>query len=274
MVIEDSYGVLGLLHRRPGQHELDAADSRARASASAARTPSATSISLEPRVREIAEAHHRLAVEQRHLASARPPRRAPRPAPRAAPSGRRRARSGSRAGPAHRSRCPRCARPARVPAHSVRPPGRSSWMRASCCDTSPAVMPSDCSARGSRSTRTSRSTPPVRATEPTPRMPIHRLGHHVVDEPRQLVGAHAVGAHRVGQQRAADHVDLGDHRLLDVERQVDADAGDGVAHLVERLVEVGLEAELDRGDRDALAHGRDRACLRPSRWRPRPRPCA
>ncbi len=50
------------------------------------------------------------------------------------------------------------------------PPGSSTWVRFSCLEMSPAVVPRAFSALGSRSTRISRSTPPTRLMEPIPSM--------------------------------------------------------------------------------------------------------
>ena len=58
-----------------------------------------------------------------------------------------------------------------LPSSSALPPARSTWMRASCCDTSPAVTPKACKALASRSTRAWRSMPPTRLTTATPGTP-------------------------------------------------------------------------------------------------------
>jgi hypothetical protein len=84
---------------------------------------------------------------------------------------------------------------------------------------------------------------------------VDRLGHHVVDEPRQFVGREPVGLHGVGQQRAADQAQPCDVRLVDVVRQLHAHARHRIAHLIEGRVEIATEFELDPGDRLAFADG-------------------
>jgi hypothetical protein len=107
---------------------------------STARTFFATSISLEPRVRDSENATTGLpSSSATWLGSAAPSlmlasddRRSARPSGRLIEKSR--SAAASSMVPTVRITC--CA-----PAISVLPPGRSAWMRASCCDTCPAVMP-------------------------------------------------------------------------------------------------------------------------------------
>ncbi len=85
---------------------------------------------------------------------------------------------------------------------------------------------------------------------------LHRqdaLGDIVVDVPRQLFGRHVGGADGIGQKRAAGGVvDARNDRILHVRRQVAAHTGDGVAHVVGGLFQVGVEGKLDNGGRSAF----------------------
>jgi len=67
-----------------------------------------------------------------------------------------------------------------------------------------------------------------------------------------LLGRLAGRYRRIGDDGQADHVDTLDQRLVDVLRQVAADAGDGVLDVVQRAVGVGLKRELDRGQRQPV----------------------
>jgi hypothetical protein len=80
------------------------------------------------------------------------------------------------------------------------------------------------------------------------------LGDRVIDEPGQRLVVHATGGHGIGQDRRAGEVDLADHRVLELAGQVSADAGDGIAHVVDRLLRRLFEAELDRHRGHAILH--------------------
>ena len=82
----------------------------------------------------------------------------------------------------------------------------------------------------------------------------HALGDGVVDEPGQRFVVEAVRRDRVGQDRCAGQVDLRDHRVAQVARQVGADARHGVAHVVDRLLRRLLQPELDRDRHGAVLH--------------------
>ena len=78
----------------------------------------------------------------------------------------------------------------------------------------------------------------------------------VVDEIGQLLGRLAGRDRGIGDDRQADHVDALDQRLVDVLRQVGAHPGDGVLDVVQRPVGIGLERELDRGQRQSVGDRR------------------
>ena len=67
-----------------------------------------------------------------------------------------------------------------------------------------------------------------------------------VHEPRQRIRRHLRRRHRIGLQRAID-INLADHRFQDVLWQIAADAGDGIARIVQRHREIGLQIEFDEG---------------------------
>ena len=77
---------------------------------------------------------------------------------------------------------------ARLAARAARPAMRFSW-----CEMSPAVVPSALSALGSRSTRISRSTPPTRLIDAHAFDGAQLAAHREIDEPGQLLFAHARG---------------------------------------------------------------------------------
>ena len=81
-----------------------------------------------------------------------------------------------------------------------------------------------------------RDTPPTRDTAPTPRTASMAFGDLVVDEPGERLVVHLLRGHRVGEDGRAGEVDLLDHRVAQVGRQVGAHARDGVAHVVHRLL--------------------------------------
>ncbi len=80
----------------------------------------------------------------------------------------------------------------------------------------------------------------------------------VVDEPGELLDRHAGRGGRVGDDRQAFDVDAADDRLVDGARQVAADLGDLVLHVVERAVDVDrADVELHDRRRRAVGDGRD-----------------
>ncbi len=81
---------------------------------------------------------------------------------------------------------------------------------------------------------------------------LQRALDHVVDEIRELLRRLAGRDRGIGDDRQADDVDALDQRLGDVLRQVRAHACHRVLDVVERAVGVGLQRELDRGDRHAV----------------------
>ena len=81
---------------------------------------------------------------------------------------------------------------------------------------------------------------------------LQRAFDDVVDEIGQLLRRLARRDRGIGDDRQADHVDALDQRLVDVLRQVAADAGDGVLDVVQRAVGVGLKRELDRRHRQPV----------------------
>ncbi|MHC2689003.1 NTP pyrophosphatase (non-canonical NTP hydrolase) [Bradyrhizobium liaoningense] len=81
---------------------------------------------------------------------------------------------------------------------------------------------------------------------------LKRALDHVVDEIGELLRRLAGRDRGIGDDRQADDVDALDQRLGDVLRQVGAHARHRVLDVVERAVGVGLERELDRGDRQAV----------------------
>ena len=85
---------------------------------------------------------------------------------------------------------------------------------------------------------------------------LQRAFDDVVDEIGQLFRRLAGRDRGVGDDRQADHVDALDQRLVDVLRQVGAHPGDGVLDVVQRAVGVGLERELDRGQRQPVGDRR------------------
>ena len=68
--------------------------------------------------------------------------------------------------------------------------------------------------------------------------------HIAIDEPRHFIGRHRRRIHRISQQRA-DDFHFRNHRLLDVLRQVHADARDGILGIVQRFQQVGVDAKFD-----------------------------
>ena len=85
---------------------------------------------------------------------------------------------------------------------------------------------------------------------------LQRAFDHVVDEVGQLLRRLAGRDRGIGDDRQADDVDPLDQRLIDVLRQVAADAGDGILDVVQRPVGVGLERELDRRQRQSVGDRR------------------
>ena len=82
--------------------------------------------------------------------------------------------------------------------------------------------------------------------------------HRVVDEPRQLLRRQAGRRGGVGDERQAFDVDAVDQRFVDRARQVAANAGHLVLHVVERAVDVDrTDIELDDRGGDAVGDGRD-----------------
>ena len=81
---------------------------------------------------------------------------------------------------------------------------------------------------------------------------LQRAFDDVVDEVGQLLGRLARRDRGIGHDRQADHVDALDQRLVDVLRQVGADAGHRILDVVQGPVGVGLERELDRRQRQAV----------------------
>ena len=76
------------------------------------------------------------------------------------------------------------------------------------------------------------------------------------------------------QQRATGRGDAGNDRLFDLAGQIGADAGDGVAHVVDGFADVAIELELDDGGRNAIGHGRADVVDAGDASRRRLRPCA
>ena len=68
--------------------------------------------------------------------------------------------------------------------------------------------------------------------------------HIAIDEPRHFIGRHRRRIHRISQQRA-DDFHFRNHRLLDVLRQVHADARDRILGIVQRFQQVGVDAKFD-----------------------------
>ncbi len=85
---------------------------------------------------------------------------------------------------------------------------------------------------------------------------LQRAFDDVVDEVGQLLRRLAGRDRGIGDDRQADHVDALDQRLVDVLRQIGADAGDGVLDVVQRPVGVGFERELDGGQRQPVGDRR------------------
>ena len=82
--------------------------------------------------------------------------------------------------------------------------------------------------------------------------------HGVVDEPGELLDRHHGRRGRVGDDRKALDIDAADDRFVDGARQVAADLGDLVLHVVERAVDVDrADVELDDGRRRAVGDRRD-----------------
>jgi hypothetical protein len=81
---------------------------------------------------------------------------------------------------------------------------------------------------------------------------LQRALDHVVDEIGELLGRLAGRDRGIGDDRQADDVDALDQRLGDVLRQVGAHPRHRVLDVVEGAVGVGLQRELDRGDRHAV----------------------
>ena len=76
----------------------------------------------------------------------------------------------------------------------------------------------------------------------------------VVDVPAELFRAHGRRADHIGDQGVAGDVDALDRRLLHVLRQVGAQPGHGVAHVIGGALGVGAQLEFDGGGRKAVAH--------------------
>ena len=86
-----------------------------------------------------------------------------------------------------------------------------------------------------------------------------RARHRVIDKPAQFVRLPTGRMHGIRQQCAAGDGHLGDHRLLDITRQVNADARDGIAYIVQCRFQGRFQMEFDEGDRLAFSHRGNRA---------------
>ena len=83
-------------------------------------------------------------------------------------------------------------------------------------------------------------------------------GDRIVDEPRQLLDRHSRRGRGVGDDRQAFDVDAADDRLVDGARQIAANLGDLILHVVERAVDVDrADIELHDGRGGTVGDGRD-----------------
>ena len=83
-------------------------------------------------------------------------------------------------------------------------------------------------------------------------------GDRIVDEPGQLLDRKPGRRGGVGDDRQALDVDAADDRLVDGARQIAADLGDLVLHVVERAVDVDrADGELDHGRGRSVGGGRN-----------------
>src|SRR5271165_1357265 len=81
----------------------------------------------------------------------------------------------------------------------------------------------------------------------------------IVDEPRQLLDAEARRRSGVSDDRQALDVDAVDDRLVDGARQIAANLGDLILHVVERAIDVDrADVELHDGRRRAVGDGRNK----------------
>jgi hypothetical protein len=80
------------------------------------------------------------------------------------------------------------------------------------------------------------------------------LGDGVIDEPRQRLVVHPARCHGVSENRRPGQTDPGNHRILEVAREVGANAGDGVANVVDRFLCRLLETEFDGDGRCTILH--------------------
>ena len=169
---------------------------------------------------------------------------------------------GSAIGSAARSATLRA--PARVriacswPASSPRPPPRSTLSARTCSLTAAAVTPSASSFCGIErdADLAVDAAEALHFADAVDALQVAR--DRVVDEPRQLLDRHAGRGGGVGDDRQPLDVDPADDRLVDGARQVAADLGDLVLHVVERPVDVDrADVELDDGGGRAVGDRRD-----------------